>query len=289
MLFPAACSLPSGNGGYPPHQPGLRLIDLARAGTPAAGVFSSYRPNGPCQWNQDWPWKLDLSGVAWDKNRTVTAITPRHVVMANHFQRPQGAKVVFHDRRGRPHRRQIERVLPLRNLGVSCDVAVGLLDRPLPDAVRSYPVPELSREAAEDWIGATVLVTEQGRRLYFHEVLGFGPKVVRFRTNRRVSERHHKRLVVGDSGHPAFVLSKGELVLVETHTTGGSGAGPFYGDPAVRDGLREAIRQLDPAFSLRAVGADPALLQDAREGRAARATPASPPTIASPTASLLLP
>ncbi|MDG1671900.1 MAG: hypothetical protein P8H96_13615, partial [Akkermansiaceae bacterium] len=42
-----------------------------------------------------------------------------------------------------------------------------------------------------------------------------------------------KKLIKGDSGNPSFLIDGQELVLVETHTSGGPGAGPFYGSAIV--------------------------------------------------------
>ena len=51
-------------------------------------------------------------------------------------------------------------------------------------------------------------------------------------------------LIAGDSGNPSFLWIRGEPVLLETHTTGGSGAGPFYGSPINHAAINNAIASL---------------------------------------------
>ncbi len=266
-----------GKGGRLLHDPKLHLAVLAAEKDSDGRLFTNYNPNGPCQWNQGWPWKLDLSGVAWDVATAVTAITPRHVVMADHFQRRVGERVVFHDRKGRWHERHILKVMSLKELGLPGDIAVGLLDSALPDSIRTYPLPEPRDDYAALLPGATVLLTEQGRSLFFHQVAGIGGASVAFRFDERFAESRHKNLIVGDSGHPSFVLSHGELVLIETHTTGGPGAGPFYGSPEVVKVLRKIVATLDPAYSLKTVAMDGPVLEDAKNGLASMPKPPPPP------------
>ena len=89
ILLLSACAIPGGGPG-PSHDPSLRLSAIARGSDTAGRLFTRYNPRGPSTWNQGWPWKLDLSGVAWDEPTTATALTPRHVVMADHFKRGTG-------------------------------------------------------------------------------------------------------------------------------------------------------------------------------------------------------
>ena len=158
----------SGSGGIGAlHDPDLQLHRLAKEAEGSNQVFASYSAGGPVRWNQAWPWKLDLSGVAWDQNTTATVITPRHVVMAAHYIRPVGHDVVFHDRSGKRHARKVEQVVKLTDRDLRSDVAIGLLDRPLPPEIRRYPLPAPRTDYQTTLIGATALVTEQKRKLFF--------------------------------------------------------------------------------------------------------------------------
>ena len=57
----------------------------------------------------------------------------------------------------------------------------------------------------------------------------------------------------GDSGNPAFLIVGRELVLVETHSTGGPGAGPYYGDAVVQEKLKAVMAEMDPAHTFRTI------------------------------------
>lgn len=257
------------------HEPGLTLQKLATDSATPGTLFSHYQTSGVARWNRDWPWKLDLTGVAWDVPTTVTAITPRHVVMADHFQRAVGHSAVFHDRKGKAHSRKIIRIIRLRDLGVNCDAAVGLLDLALPKSIRTYPLPDVSDP--NELVGATTLVTDHSRNLSFHRIAGIVGTMIRFRHDPGFPKSRSRKLIVGDSGNPSFLLCRGELLLLETHTTGGAGAGPFYGANGIVAAIRKAIASTDPTMSLRLVKPDAPTLSDAKQHREPPVQPAPSP------------
>lgn len=265
-LLLVACS--AGNEGPPLHHPDLSLTNLALNAEGDSSLFKSYSVSGPVSWNQGWPWKLDLSGVAWDRANTATAITPRHVVMASHFIRAEGEAIVFHDRKGRRHERTMEKVIHFKQRDAVGDVAVGLLDRPLPTGIRIYPLPKPGNDQGRDLIGAVVLITEQKRQLFFHQITFVNQYGVRFQFDKRLEKERQKRLITGDSGHPSFLLSKGELVLIETHSTGGAGAGPFLGSKKNVATIQKLVEELDPTFSVRTIPIDGKTIKEAQTGRA---------------------
>ena len=76
---------------------------------------------------------------------------------------------------------------------------------------------------------------------------------IAFKHDKTESHGWSKNLVVGDSGNPSFLIVGNELVLLETHTTGGPGAGPYFGDPTVQQSVRQAVQKLDPAYRIRMV------------------------------------
>ena len=61
------------------------------------------------------------------------------------------------------------------------------------------------------------------------------------------------KLIVGDSGNPSFLLVNGEPVLLETHTTGGFGAGPFFSDPENFAAINRMMRALGGTAQLETV------------------------------------
>jgi len=274
-----ACSTGSESGKL--HHPDLRLAELASSTEGSPALFTSYRSTGPVSWNQGWPWKLDLTGVAWDKSNTATAITPRHVVMASHYIRKAGQDLVFHDRTGKRHARRLVSVIHFKEREHRGDVAVGLLDRPLPESIRTYPLPSPPADEGLALVGAVALVTEQKRDLYFHRIARINGSHLGFRYGKSIPGIRKKRLIAGDSGHPSFILSKGELVLIETHTGGGAGSGPFYGSKDVQNAIRAIVKELDSGHTFRTVAIDKPTLADAALGKS-EVPPPAPPIRAKP-------
>lgn len=212
-------------------------------------IFSRYSPAGPSVWGENYTRRLDFSGVAWDDRRTLTLVSPSHVVMAAHYERPVGSKAVFHDRKGKPHVRTVTAIARVQGM----DLSVGLLDAPVP--VRYYRVLPPSTGYAQALPGCLVVVTDQHRRAFVHEVRSVTGHVIGYRNPdaSRGIVLLTKSLVAGDSGNPAFLLVGGELVLVGTHTTGGPGAGPFFGSPSVQAGVNAAMAKLGGGHQLSVV------------------------------------
>jgi len=195
-------------------------------------VFRVYLAGGNSIMANNWTSQFDFSGVAWNDNRTATAISRRHVAMAGHFPRHMSTPVIFHDREGRPHKRRLVGITPLHQLG---DIAIGTLDSPLPPEITHYPL----AAPGDATYKRAVLVTDQTRRISVHRIgpvkdrrvqLGFDPKIDR---------RYWRNLVFGDSGNPAFIIEGGKLKLLTTFTTGGPGMGPYYGHPDIRSRIAQ--------------------------------------------------
>ncbi|MBK1833151.1 hypothetical protein [Roseibacillus ishigakijimensis] len=236
-----------------------RLATLA-AQTPLANnaLFTSYNKNGRSQWNSGWTRRIDFTGVVWSHRKAGAAITPRHIVFAGHYQHPVGAKLTFHDRSGQPHSRQIVRKISFRGRkdGTASDIAVALLDRPLPEGIKVYRLLPPRSDYAHTLPEAPVLVTEQKRHVYIHKVRRLFGKGISFGKNENQPAELYKSLIVGDSGHPSFLLVGGEPVLIETHTGGGPGSGPFYSDPLIFAELQKAVAELDATYAIATVPLD---------------------------------
>ncbi len=217
---------------------------LPEAGA-APNIFKKYKANGDSFMASGWTRGMDMSGVSFNSKRTATLITPRHVVMAKHYQREKGVPVIFHNRSGKRLRRII-----IRRENARGDVAVGLLNRAVPADYHPYVLPEPKTDYQE-LLGRHVIVSNQNRRLFFHLVGNVGQGHISFRQDPAKEYGWGKNLIVGDSGNPSFLIAGKELVLIETHTTGGPGAGPFFGDPDIQAGIRAAVQKLDPEYQIR--------------------------------------
>ncbi|MBG7608879.1 MAG: hypothetical protein IZT59_12760 [Verrucomicrobia bacterium] len=236
LLSLVSCGVTSGGGapGLPP-----------RKAPP--DIFDSYYPDRDANMADGWTRGMDMSGVSFNDTRTATLITPRHVVMAKHYSRPAGAPVVFHDRGGNRIKRKIIGFAP-----ASGDVMVALLDEPVPSNYRSYPLPSTSTNSAAI-IGRHAIISDQNRKLFVHLVAGIERGIIGFKQDESDTHGWGKNLVVGDSGNPAFLIAGNQLVLVETHTNGGSGSGPYYGDPTVQASIRAAVAKLDGSYRIHTV------------------------------------
>ena len=200
-------------------------------------LFQYYQPKAASKWRGNWTRAFDLTGVAWNDPRTATLISPSHVVMAAHFIRPSDVAVMFHDKQGNPHERYIKAVRKLDGVG---DIAVARLNRPLPAEVKHYRLVRPGRAT----VGKHVIITDQTSTLSVHRIGAISGGVISFEFAPDLDPVYRRNLVVGDSGNPSFLLENGELFLLETHTTGGPGAGPYYGDPAVQAVVRAAMAEL---------------------------------------------
>ena len=234
-------------------------------------VFLSYNPRGRSRWNSHFLPHLDLTGVSWDSPRTATAITPRHVVMAAHYPRHPGDSLVFHDRSGNRHSRKLLKTISLGSKPTWMDISVGLLDRPLPDEIKTYPLLAPSADYAGRLAGGHALVTNNRRRLLVREIRFVREKSLRL--DYRPDEAKDKRqpLTKGDSGNPSFLLLDDGLVLVETHSLGNAGTGAFYSPPVVFAAITEAARKLDRNHTIRTARLDPRYSRIASARRADRA------------------
>lgn len=232
-LILAACAPANGptfSGGTAPA--GLAFLPhAAEKGT----LFKYYQPKGESAWRNNWTRRLDFTGVSWNDARTATLISPSHVVMAAHFTRPSNVPVMFHDGHGKPCERYLTAVKAIPGT----DVAVGRLNLPVAPGIRIYPFAR-----ANPAPGTPVIVTDQTRSVSVHEVEAVFGQAIRLRHVPGLNPIYQRNLIVGDSGNPSFLLEGDGLHLLETHTTGGPGAGPFYGAPDLQSSIRAAMAEL---------------------------------------------
>jgi hypothetical protein len=225
----------------PTVEPGRDTLEFGTACLPFEAekgvIFHYYRPHGKSKWRENWTKALDLTGVSWTDECTATLISPSHVVMAAHFKHPLNEPLTFHDKEGNPHERHIVAFRDLRSVG---DVSVGKVNQALPKKIKFYQLAD-RRKA---WVGKAVLVSDQTRTLNVHRIAAISNNSVHFKFLAGMHPVYRRNLVRGDSGHPSFICENGQLTLLETHTTGGPGAGPFYGSPRVQAAVRAAMAEL---------------------------------------------
>ena len=199
-------------------------------------LFRYYQPKAASAWKNNWTSDFDLTGVSWNNAAAATLIAPSYVLMAAHFIRDPKIPIMFHDKKGNPSERYVTQVRSLPGY----DVAVGKLNLPVPSEVKRYRFADASDAA----IDRPVTVTDQTRTLSVHRIGAVSGAGIGFGFVPGLNPIYQRNLVSGDSGHPSFIVKNGDLFLLETHTTGGPGAGPFYGDPQLQSAIRAAMAEM---------------------------------------------
>lgn len=206
--------------------------------TPEKGrIFTYYQPRAISKWHNNWTLPLDFTGVSWNDSRTATLISRSHVAMAAHYMRDSHTPVMFHDRKGKAYERYIVATKVLNGIG---DIAIGKLNMPLPNEIRAYRL----ADASDATLGREVIITDQTMTASIHRIRMAQGRGVAFEYHPDLDPTYRRNLIVGDSGNPTFLLKNGELMLLETHTTGGPGAGPCYASPEVQAAIKTAMAEL---------------------------------------------
>lgn len=186
-------------------------------------------------------------------NRSGTAITPRHVVLAEHYPLHQGDSIRFVTSNNTVITRTVVKASNISYNGVGTDARIVLLDSDLPSSIKPC---NIFPDNFETYLPAGVssntmqslplLCTDQqekGLILDFIKEndsestpsLQWGSPSI---ANRLA---FYEPIIVGDSGNPIFVVTDSELWLLSTFH-GGTG-GPFYG--GLVSELNEKIIELD--------------------------------------------
>jgi hypothetical protein len=166
---------------------------------------------------------LDLSGWSvWSSShgaaRTVTAITRRHVLMADHFMPSNGATIRFVALDGTV----VTRTLTARTQVSGLDVNIGTLDSDLPESIRSYTVlPQNWEHNITRLYNVPVLYTKANLiypRTWTTSASMSPPNDIYFPTVTSIRSVEWaaitQNVTSGDSGMPIFTILDGEPVLL---------------------------------------------------------------------------
>jgi hypothetical protein len=210
-------------------------------------IFDAYvsKTSPDVAWSRAWTKDIDFSGVAWDSPRTLTLVSPRHALMARHYQRKVGSRVTFHDRRGRPVTRKISAI---ENL--SHDIAVVILDEDVPATIKAYRLLPPGESYSKLLRGSHTLITAWAkgeRKVRIHAIFSVHAGLVTFVDAATLPAKFFAPLIAGDSGNPSFLWLNNEPVLIATHTYGGSGRGPFFSTPENFSKINAAMLKLSKA------------------------------------------
>lgn len=175
------------------------------------------------------------------KNRAGTAITKRHVVLANHYRYGKGAIVRFVASDNTVVDKTVLQASRIESNGYGTDAWMVLLDSDLPASITPCKIfpsnyktylpagADPSSFAATDIPLLALDFEEKGVVLDFTQISPTASTPTATYGSPTLPDRQafYEAIIVGDSGNPIFAVIGSELWLVSTFW--GAGSGPFYG------------------------------------------------------------
>lgn len=203
-----------------------------------------------------WLKGIDFSCVSpWNsasgRLRAGTAISKRHIIYASHFQIPKGARILFTDENGG--------VCPCRLVDsrtvLKSDIQIGLLDAELTPNIRPAMVlPEDYGKWLPNRSKWPVVTFTQHEEAVLSELLCSRIKgrpdltICNHETDTENWKPFSRKIVVGDSGNPAFMLIGKQPVLLYCLLGGGHGFGDMI--HKYRKEIQAAMDELCPGYKL---------------------------------------
>ena len=211
-----------------------------------------------CLWEKPFPAKekfwlkdVDFSCVSpWtDESGTLragTLISKRHVIFAKHFPLWKGVRILFVDGEGDVCPCRVAATKPLEK----CDIMIGSLDYEVtPNIHPAKILPEDYAKWIGDGKGLPIVTFNQREQALLSECRGITSNFV---SNAASTNANWKtlggKIVVGDSGNPAFLLIGNERILLYCLFSGGAGHGPsVFG---WRKEIQKVMDELCPGYKL---------------------------------------
>lgn len=187
------------------------------------------------------PWSDECGTV-----RAGTLISKRHIIFAKHFPLWKGCRVLFVDQAGEVCPCRIEATKPLEK----CDIMIGLLDYEVtPNIHPAKILPDDYARHIGDGKLLPIVTFNQSEKAYLSVCRGITTNSV---MNGVLTNANWKalggKIIVGDSGNPAFLLIGNEPILLYCLHTGGFGHGPAI--HRYRREIQKAMDELCPGYSL---------------------------------------
>ena len=202
-----------------------------------------------------WAADLDFSSVSvWNDHaehhsRTAVAVSPRHVMMANHWHVAPGTNLYFFGANNVLHVNKIIAVRKVVMAGVDmskADVMVGLLDHRLPPEVSIAKIFDsnlLDKIKTGKWL--PVIQINQYNEALVNEITDMTPdelgECLFALSNEPLRTDFSDWIVEFDSGSPSFALIGDELVLIGLHHKYNSDPGYWYWANAIQAVMNELL------------------------------------------------
>ena len=187
------------------------------------------------------PWSDEAGSV-----RAGTLISKRHIIFAKHFPLWKGCRVLFVDQQGE--------VCPCRIAATKafekCDIMIAALDYEVtPNIHPAKILPENYADYIGDGKGLPIVTFNQSEKTFLSECSGItSDSIIHFVPTNPTWKALSGKIVVGDSGNPAFLLIGNEPILLYCLLSGGVGHGPpihYY-----RREIQKAMDELCPGYKL---------------------------------------
>jgi hypothetical protein len=214
--------------------------------------------------NQCWAADFDLSCISpWNSRdgnlRAGTLITPRHILLAAHYNLKAGDTIRFVSKENRIEDRLILKHKNYTDWQTNYpDITVCLLEKDLPsDFTPCLFLPEnYGSYIKNEGKGLPVICTDQEEKALVSDLSSLCQKSLSAETNMFVLAEpedparalFYESKMMGDSGNPVFLVLKNKLVLIGVLTYGGPGSGTaltyFANLNAINAGLDISINKL---------------------------------------------
>lgn len=159
-----------------------------------------------------------------------TLISPRHIIMADHYAMSSGAIVTFVDNNNISYNRIVTAVQTI----TGTDIRIGVLERDVPDSITFYPIIDTTtlqatlRKFNPQILDIPIVVFDQEKKAIVHSLTSLSSSVINHNPYTSGSRSPFSEDVVsGDSGNPAFILIDDHPVILLAHDR--ALYGPNYG------------------------------------------------------------
>lgn len=190
-----------------------------------ADVWSSVGTD--IDWTGVSPWNQPYDGYSSRYQKAGALISPRHVVLANHWHMPIGANLLFVSNTNEMIYRNLTGLQQI----AGTDIIIGLLDSDVPDSVTYYPI--IASSTLQSLIkkyqpapayDIPMVVFDQEKKAIVHSLNyaeggAIGHNIYASGPRAFLSEY----LVSGDSGSPAFIIVDDRPILLFTHYSANGG------------------------------------------------------------------